>query len=53
VCDPERPCAWQLIYQRLEAIGQLDKLERIYPPKDWRPSWHAGARTIVRKEHRI
>jgi ferredoxin len=53
VTDPERPCAWQLIYKRLEAIGQLDNLERIHPAKDWRPSWHAGARTIVREEHRV
>ncbi|HEY3323231.1 MAG TPA: methylenetetrahydrofolate reductase C-terminal domain-containing protein [Planctomycetota bacterium] len=49
----ERPCAWQLIYKRMEAIGQLDKLNQVYPAKDWRPSWHAGARTIVREEHRI
>jgi ferredoxin len=53
VTDPERPCAWQLIYKRLEAIGQLENLERIYPAKDWRPSWHAGARSIMRHEHRI
>jgi len=51
--DPERPCAWQLIYRRLKAIGQLDNLERIVPPKDWRTSWHAGARRVVREEHRI
>jgi len=53
VADPERPCAWQLIYKRLEGIGQLENLERIYPAKDWRPSWHAGARKIVRQEHRV
>ena len=23
------------------------------PPKDWSPAWHAGARKIVRKEHRV
>ena len=51
--DPDRPCAWQLIYRRLKAIGQLDNLERIVPPKDWRTSWHAGARRVVRDEHRI
>jgi len=51
--DPDRPCAWQLIYRRLKAIGQLDNLERIVPPKDWRTSWHAGARKVVREEHRI
>jgi ferredoxin len=53
VASPERPCAWQLIYRRLEAIGQLDNLKRILPAKDWRPSWHAGARSIVREEHRV
>jgi ferredoxin len=51
--SPDRPCAWQLIYRRLKAIGQLDKLERIVPPKDWRSAWHAGARRVVREEHRI
>ena len=51
--DPDRPCAWQLIYHRLKAIGQLDNLDEIVPPRDWRTSWHAGARKIVREEHRI
>ncbi len=51
--DPERPCAWQLIYRRLEAIGQVDRLAEIVPARDWRTSWHAGARRVVREEHRI
>jgi ferredoxin len=51
--DKDRPCAWQLIYKRLKAIGQLDRLDRIVPAKDWRDAWHAGARKIVRKEHRV
>jgi ferredoxin len=51
--DADRPCAWQLIYKRLKAIGQTDRLDRIVPPKDWRDAWHAGARKIVRKEHRV
>ena len=50
--DADRPCAWQLIYKRLGNIGQLDRLEAIVPPKDWRSAWHGGARKIVRKEHR-
>jgi len=49
----EQPCAWQLVYQRLEAIGQLENLERVVPARDWRPAGHSGARTIVREEHRI
>ena len=35
------------------AIGQLANIERIFPPKNWAPSWHGGARTVVREEHRI
>jgi ferredoxin len=51
--NPDQPCAWQLIYRRLKAIGQLDKLERIVPARDWRSAWHTGARRVVREEHRI
>jgi ferredoxin len=51
--DPTRPCAWQLIYRRLESIGQLDNLNEIVPPRDWRSSWQASPRRIVREEHRI
>ena len=51
--DPTRPCAWQLIYRRLESIGQLDNLNEIVPPRDWRTSWQASPRRIVREEHRI
>lgn len=49
----DKPCAWQLIFQRLQSIGQLDRLEKIHEPKDWRPAWHGGPRKIVRDEHRI
>lgn len=49
----DRPCIWQAIYERLKAIGQLDRLERIVPPKDWRQAWHSGARTVTRHEHRV
>jgi hypothetical protein len=31
--DPEKDCAWTLIYNRLEKIGKLDKMHRILPPK--------------------
>jgi ferredoxin len=51
--DPDKPCAWQLIYTRLKNIGQLERLEDIIPPKDWSPAWYCGARKIVRKEHQI
>jgi ferredoxin len=51
--DAERPCAWQLIHARLKSIGQLDRLEALVPPKDWRPAWHAGARKIERRDHQV
>jgi len=51
--NPDRPCAWQLIYNRLKAIGQLDRLEEIIMPKDWSTAWYSGARRIVRKEHQV
>jgi hypothetical protein len=50
---PDRPCAWQLIYQRLKGIGQLDRLKQIKPPKNWNASIHGGLRVIVREDHRI
>jgi len=31
--DPERPCAWGRIYDRLEATGRLDELAAVQPPK--------------------
>ena len=33
--DPERDCAWALIIERLNKLGELDKLEEIIEPKDW------------------
>lgn len=33
--SPETPCAWQLIYDRLAARGELNLLEEIKEPKDW------------------
>jgi ferredoxin len=50
---PDRPCAWQLIYQRLKGIGELDRLREIKEPKDWSPSLDGGVRMIIREDHRI
>jgi ferredoxin len=45
--SPDTPCAWQLIYDRLEALGQLDKLEEIVPPRDWSTSSAGGPRRTI------
>jgi ferredoxin len=50
---PDRPCAWQLIYQRLSSTGQLDKLKKIRAPKNWGSSLNGGPRVIIREDHRI
>jgi len=49
--DPESiDCAWQLIYDRLTRIGQLDRLLEVEPPKDWSSSRDGGPRKIVRRD---
>jgi hypothetical protein len=50
--DAETPCAWQLIYERMDARGQLDRLLEIQPPKDWSTSRDGGPRKIVREDLR-
>ena len=50
---PDRQCAWQLIYQRLKDIGQLDKLKKFKSARNWGTSIDGGYRVIVREDHRI
>jgi hypothetical protein len=33
--DPERDCAWELIYERLKRLGKLDNIKELIPPKDY------------------
>ncbi|MGD8757377.1 MAG: methylenetetrahydrofolate reductase C-terminal domain-containing protein [Deltaproteobacteria bacterium] len=33
--DPEKDCAWTLIYNRLKKIGRLDRMEQTSPPKKY------------------
>lgn len=45
--SPDIDCAWQKIYDRLEALGQLDKLEEIQPLRDWSTTYGGGPRKII------
>jgi len=45
--DPDIPCAWQLIIDRLAALGQLDRLEEFESPKDWGTSHSGGPRRVI------
>ncbi len=38
--DKERDCAWILIYNRLKALGELDRLKTIMEPKDFSKKTH-------------
>ena len=48
--DPNRDCAWVLIYNRMAALGELDKLKRYMEPKDY--SKMAKPRVLYIKEGR-
>ena len=51
--DPETPCAWQLIYEKLAAQDRLHLLMEIQPPKDWSTSRDGGPRKITREDLRL
>lgn len=51
--DPEMDCAWQLIYDRLRAIGEEHRLEELAPLPDWSLTNEGGCRKIIREDQRI
>lgn len=49
--DPENvECGWQLIYDRLETLGQLDRMEEIMPVKNWSKAHDGGPRRMIRED---
>jgi ferredoxin len=50
--DPGTPCAWQQIWERVAALGLVDRLMEIQPPKDWSTGRDGGPRRIVREDLR-
>ncbi|MBN1955627.1 MAG: methylenetetrahydrofolate reductase C-terminal domain-containing protein [Anaerolineae bacterium] len=52
VCEinPDIPCAWQLIWERAVALGQVERLLEIQAAKDWSRSRDGGPRKIVRED---
>jgi len=51
--DSQVDCGWQLIYDRLKELDQLDKLEIILPVKDWSTSRGGGPRKRVREDLKL
>jgi ferredoxin len=46
----ETDCAWQLIVDRLQALGKLEDYEKIAPIKDWSTDRAGGPRKVVRED---
>jgi len=42
----ETECAWQLVIDRLEALGRLDSYEQVMPLKDWSKDRSGGPRSF-------
>lgn len=50
----DNDCAWQLIYDRLKALGQLQKMTEFIPAKKWgTESRDKGPRRLVREDLKI
>ena len=48
--NPDTECAWQLIVDRLSNFDASERLEKVYPPKDWSRKQGKGPRKIVRED---
>ncbi|MCL2579270.1 MAG: methylenetetrahydrofolate reductase C-terminal domain-containing protein [Oscillospiraceae bacterium] len=48
--DPETECGWQLIYDRLSRINQLDRLLEVNETRDWSTSRDGGPRIVRRQD---
>lgn len=48
--NPDVECGWQLIYDRLKGLGQLELLNRVIEPKNWSTSRDGGPRKIIRED---
>jgi ferredoxin len=46
------PCGWHLIYERLKALGQLERFGRPAEDKDWIENRDGGPREFIREDVR-
>lgn len=51
--NPELDCAWQLIIDRLKALGRLDDYEIVAPIKDWSTERAGGPRKVTREDVQV
>lgn len=43
-------CVWHLIVEKMEAMGRLEELEKVWPVKNWLTSRDGGPRTRIRED---
>jgi len=48
--NKEIDCAWHLVVDRLERLGQLDDYEEVVPIKDWSTDRDGGPRTLYHED---
>jgi ferredoxin len=51
--NPDTPCGWQLIYDRLSSLGKVEVLMDLQSPKNWQKARDGGPRKIVREDLRL
>ncbi|MFQ5827331.1 MAG: methylenetetrahydrofolate reductase C-terminal domain-containing protein [Dehalococcoidia bacterium] len=47
------PCIWQMIYERLSRLGQLERMEEIQGVRDWSTNDASGPRQFIREDLRV
>jgi len=45
--NPDLDCAWVKIVERMEKLGRLDELTKVFPPRDWSSGRDGGPRGMV------
>ncbi len=50
--DENTDCVWNLIVERAQARGQLERLAEVRRPKNWSNSAHGGPKRMVREDLR-
>lgn len=48
--DPDKDCAWTLIYQQLEKEDRVDEMKEYRPPKNWNAVLKPGRHVIERNK---
>lgn len=51
--NPELDCAWQLIIDRLKALGRFEDYEIVAPIKDWSTERAGGPRKVTREDVQV